>query len=67
MGKSAFDSFPLDISKEHKIISNTLSRIQLLIIKFSNHLFLVTLVLSRTINAQLNHTERALSVNVKIR
>lgn len=66
MDKSAFDLFPLDISKEHKVISNKLSRILLLIIKLPNHLFLVTLILSRTINAQLNHTERALSVHVKI-
>lgn len=59
LGKSAFDLFPLDISKEHKIISNKLSRIQLLIFKLPNHLFLVTFILSRTVNAQLNHPEKA--------
>lgn len=40
MGKSAFDLFPLDTNKEPQIISNTLSRIQMLTIKFPNHLFL---------------------------
>lgn len=35
-------TFPLDTSKEYKILSNTLSSVQLLVIKFPNHLFLVT-------------------------
>lgn len=55
VGKSAFDLFPLDISKEHKILSNKLSGIQLGVIKFSNHFFLATFILSSTINAQLTH------------
>lgn len=44
MGKNGFDLFPLDISKEHKNLSNKLSRIQLLVIKFPNYLFSVTLI-----------------------
>lgn len=58
MGKNIFDLFPLDISKEHKILSNKVSSIQLPIIKFPNHLFLVTFILSSTITAELNHTVR---------
>lgn len=67
MGKNVFDLFPLDISKEHKILSNKLSRIQLLVIKFPSYLFLVTFISSSTTNTQLNQTiKRVLSVNVKV-
>lgn len=58
MGKNVFDLFPLDISKEHKILSNKLSRIQLLVIKFPSYLFLVTFISSSTTNTQLNQTIR---------
>lgn len=58
IGKNAFDLFPLNISKEHKIISNKLSRIPLVVIKFPYHfMFLVTLILWSTTNVQLNYTE----------
>ena len=68
--------FPLDSGKKYKTISNKLSkntkitklfRIQLLVIKFPKCLFLVTFILSNTINAQLNHTVIELNMALKLR
>lgn len=53
---TAFDIFWLDSYKEHNIISNKLKKSCLIVVKFLNHLFWVTQMLSNSINAQLNHT-----------
>lgn len=67
MGKNVFDLFPLDSSKEHKNLSNKLSRIQLPVIKFPNYLFLVSFIFIKYYQYSIKpNYYRVLSVNVKI-